>query len=422
MLTVVDIYKLSAQDSVLVTVVEKPPIPLTGIPNGWEVMRITANNQIDNRLSMALDSVGQLHILWHGPLSPSSPTYMDSNMYYGRFENGSWIANCLTSAYGWGPAAIAIDANDAIHTIYSPPTIEGPLSVRYGKGTTIGAFHTIIPEKSILLSVRSMKIITDAESNPHIVVLFAGFLPPSNINLGKIFEYGTIVNGSWQFETLWIDTKYAISATPSIVVDSKSQPHIVWYADDGIYYATRTLDMWKTQLITNITISSSPSLAIDSANFPHIAWEGDGRLYYMKKVVDAWETTQIPTQSEQNRAPSLSLDSKDQPHLAWSGMGVTNYEIFYATKELGAWKLTQLTDNSVPDHNPLLLLDNEDLPHIAWVLGENENQEIMYATLQDILTSDKPHFISLTIFSSIFALIAGFLLRKKKKLIRMNES
>lgn len=395
--------------------------PLANPINKWGIIRLTNNEEKDFQLSMALDSHGYPHILWHVPFSYLHPS---TNIKYGRFVNETWKIKTLSlspDARSWWLTDIAIDSNDYLHTVTSPGTIEGPLSVSYGRNfDRPRVFKQVIPEKAPTMSVRSIQIVVDTRNIPHIVALSVGsqFIGDQFV-FGRIIEYGTIVGASWQVETVWDG---ASGGSPALAVDSNNRPHIAWFTDDGLYYATYSIDDWQILLLNNITISSSPSLVVDSTNLPHIAWEGDGQIYYMYRTAEIWENILVPTSSEQNQVPSLCLDTSDQPHLVWAGMGQDSYEIFYAIKEQDAWKHTQLTNNSVPEHNPSLLLDHKDLPHIVWVMGVDDNQEIMYASRKNNSRGTEIKSIAFLLVPIVFALVVGSFLLRRFKYRRMNRS
>jgi hypothetical protein len=117
------------------------------------------------------------------------------------------------------------------------------------------------------------------------------------------------------------------------------------------------------------------SLALDSRQVPHISYYGDGQILYASRVDTTWTIELVDSVGDVGYYTSLALDANDAPHISY--FDLANADIRYATKAPGYW-VNEVVDSvgSVGQWGSLAL-DGNGNPGITYF--DNTNGDLKYA-------------------------------------------
>lgn len=111
----------------------------------------------------------------------------------------------------------------------------------------------------------------------------------------------------------------------------------LWCADaTATPFAVQTVDSLGDRGIHN-------SLALDSRHVPHVSYYGDGQILYASRVDTTWTSELVDSVGDVGYYTSLALDASDAPHISYFDLG--NADIRYATKAPGYW-VTEVVDSA----------------------------------------------------------------------------
>ena len=199
-------------------------------------------------------------------------------------------------------------------------------------------------------------IILDSKDNPHLC--YTDRLGPENHTL----KYATLTNSGWDIQK--VDN--GILSSPSIALDKIGNPHICYYdyAVLNLKYAILTVNGWNITILEQLK-GSMPSLAIDSNGNPSIVYASDYSLKYAKWSGVNWSISTIDFIGDA-RTSLLVLDSQNYPHVSYSSGFYLNWTLKYASIQQGKW-VTENVDYNVFDlPPPSLALDSNNNPCISY--------------------------------------------------------
>jgi hypothetical protein len=215
---------------------------------------------------------------------------------------------------------------------------------------------------------------------------------------------------------------------PSIALDSKNNPHIVWRESFEenfgweIFYVRWNGSDWvcadgsvfdsttgNANVSRNNTSSSEPVMVLDSSDSPHIVWYDwnygkESEILYVKWDSENWVCvngdTYDPATGNANvsknrgssQIPDMALDSFDNPHITWADWGYNdNAEILYIKWNGESWVCADgsgynpetgnanVSNNYESSRQPSLALDFRNNPHIVWdEYSSRDTTEIFY--------------------------------------------
>jgi len=298
--------------------------------------RLTSNSGTSAVPDMAVDSSGNLHVVWVD-LTPGN-----AEIYYKKSTDGgaSWTTSkrlTWTSGNSYAPA-VAAGPSGNLHVVWYDET-PGNNEIFYKKSTDGGASWTTAKRLTWTADTTAFPdVAVDPSGNPHVVWEDR---TPGNAELyyRKSADAGT--NWATSQRLTWTS---GWSQYPSIVLDPSGDPHVVWHdftpGNAEIYYKKSTDggDSWaKSQRLTwTADTSDVPVIAAGSSSHLHVVWydqtPGNWELYYIRST-DAgatWSTSQRLTWSSGiSESPSLAVDSSGKPHVVWDDDTPGNAEIFY---------------------------------------------------------------------------------------------
>jgi hypothetical protein len=210
-----------------------------------------------------------------------------------------------------------------------------------------------------------------------------------------IEEYGQIYYRNFQATSATWSREYALtsgdaySGYPSIAIDSRDVPHIVWYGFDGrayqIYYSRFDGFAWSSgrQLSQGFPDSVNPAIAIDRNNVIHVAWyKNDGRHYqiYVVNSTGDWQEQRVISSGDTDSYnPTIAIDQVGEVHVAWDKQVDTRTQLFYSRFANGRWSpQQQLTFGESSAENPSIAIDSNGRLVIAYNKRDGEVYTIRY--------------------------------------------
>lgn len=184
-------------------------------------------------------------------------------------------------------------------------------------------------------------------------------------------------DGSYQTEVVDPNPNRGLNAT--MVLDSSSHPHILYYAADllRLNYAHHDGVQWHIESLPTADLNALPHpwLAIDGSDNLHVAFNISGAIIYGFYDHNTWQFTAVDSPGSENVArSSLALDSSGRPHIAYGRGGK------YAYFDGLDWQITTFPGTYDEGESIALALDGSDHPHIAYQTQFNgyDGYEIYY--------------------------------------------
>ena len=371
----------------------------------WTATKVISTESTDTAQfpEIAIDSVGNLHVVWED-LTDYLSSGTDRDIFYKRWEvnTNTWTTTEVISegdVPSLGPD-IAVDSSDNIHFVWG----EFSSSIEYRKWVAAtqswSSIITISTESTANPSSPSIEI--DTSDNIHVV------WSDDTDYLGSGGEYDV-------FYKIWNETKQAWSTTqvvstestdpsytPQLTIDSFGNVHVTWYDSTDYLGAGLDLDIfykyldastkiWQpTELLSNESngISSNPDLAVDSLDNVHLVWDdeagfdgaqGGPEIFYSirDKESETWTIPEVISDAGETFSyfPSIDIDKEDNIHVAWEDDSVyhgaeNDYDIFLrmysSNKEI--WLDTEVisTDSTSTSRFASIAIGKYGSVNIAW--------------------------------------------------------
>jgi len=369
-----------------------------------------------------LDSNDYPHIVWH----EFSEGNKKPDITYAKWDGKNWVkanGDICTRSSGFDKISndkgsyysqISLDGSDTPHV-----TWHSNKEIYYAKwngsswGTPDGKPFSSQNNGNISRNGTwsyGPAIDVDSRGNPHIVwsddntiryIKWDGF--EWICDNGK--KYNSTTNNG-RISGIEKDTK---AAHPEIVIDSKDNPHIVWYrnfdSNDEVIYVRWDGGKWITadgdkydpvsndgNVSKNETLSRYPQLDVDNNNNPHIVWLNHNQkqkyeLNYLYWDGNSWVNfkgneyneinAEISSSTSGASSPRIAIDGNNVPHITWW----SGDEVYYTQLVDGMWVdhrgdkgFSKIKTDSTLIHDPVIALDTYNLPHLVWF----ESKEIGY--------------------------------------------
>jgi len=309
----------------------------------WTVARrLTVTSEDSRTPAIAIDSSGNLHLVW------ADHTPGNYEIYYKKGTDGgaTWTSSqrlSWASGSSYSPA-IAVDSYGRVHVVWADHRY-GNSEIYYKKSVDGGGTWT--PSQRLTLTSGSSRIPSIAvDSFDNLYFVFTDETPG---NAEIYYKKSTDGGATWTTAQRLTVTP-GESWAPDIAIDSSDNLHIVWRDDTPgnreIYYKKGTDGgtTWTTSQRLSVTPGDSqeePAIAIDSSGNLHVVWydstPGNFEIYY-KKSADGgttWTADQRLTEnSGESRDPTIAIDSSNNIYIVWSDhpfapMGPWTFDLFY---------------------------------------------------------------------------------------------
>ena len=301
------------------------------VGNRWVTRRLTYNPGYSVDPVVALDSNHSIHILYE------DNTPGNFEIFYKMSTNGgaTWATERLTFSSGESISpAIAVDSNDYIHMIWCDNT-SGDSEIYYVKSK--GGESTWKPKRLTWTSDESIHPAIAIDANDHIHVVWSDLISE---DLEIFYKKSTDGGSGWKTKRLTFNSGH--SAHPAIAIDSSNHIHVVWedrsQGNYEIYFRSSTDggSSWALKRLTyNPGFSNHPDIVVDNNDHIHVVWcddtPGNFEIHY-KQSVDGgllWKTKRLTYMSGDSLLPAIAIDPLDRIYVAWGDQWPGDYEIYY---------------------------------------------------------------------------------------------
>ena len=174
-----------------------------------------------------------------------------------------------------------------------------------------------------------------------------------------------------------------INTSPSLAVDSRGFPWIVWInnfqgSHRVLIFRLETRQSWQVNSIIGSPVAT-PQISIDSALSVWVFWgsahRGPGEILCRRLSEQLWsETFALNTNFRfPHLDPNVSLDASGHPWVVWTAYDGEDYEIFHSQWTGARWTPESLlTDNrSLSDLSPSLCFLPGNTAFLAWSQASN---------------------------------------------------
>ncbi len=228
--------------------------------------------------SIAIDGDDNLHVVWRGTDTGYSNTQIKYSNYTGASWS-SWINMQPISGYVQNYPSIALDSSGNIHVVWEGTDAgNANTQIKYSNKTVSGWSSWTNIQLISSHTQSKPTIVLDSSDNLH--VLWHGTDLTHTVN--SQIKYSNKTAPGWSF---WVNIQeisdYAQS-TITATVDDSDNIHAAWSGKDSgsvlktqIKYSNRTSfgwSFWVNIYPDSSTAQSLPSFALDSNNVPHIFW------------------------------------------------------------------------------------------------------------------------------------------------------
>lgn len=290
--------------------------------------------------ALAVDPFGALHVVWQDDTPGNGDIYYKTSPDNGaNWSAGGRIA--WTTGISQAPA-IAVDSWGNLHVLwydYTPGNYE-----IYSMTSTNGGASWSKNQRVTWTSGWSghPAIAVDTAANLHLV--WADETPGSS----EIYYKNSLDGGGSWSAGQRLTWNAGISQAPVIAVDSSGVLHVAWWdntpGNAEIYYKKSTTGgvYWtsNSRLTWSPADSQGPAIAIDSSGNLHLVWwdsaPGNAEIYYKQSTDEgvSWTTnTRLTWTSGNSYGPAIAVDYLGNLHVVWSDDTPGNYELFYRRRD-----------------------------------------------------------------------------------------
>ena len=351
------------------------------------IQTITSYNQSGS--SIAIDSLNNLHVVWHGSDSSNTTAYQ---IKYSKFNGttwSSWINIQPISGYNQYSPSIAIDSLNNIHVVwYGIDSSNTYQQIKYSKfnGTTWSSWINIQLISSYHQYVPSITI--DSLDNLHVV--WHGYdISNTSYNQIKYSKFNGTTWSSWiNYTTGTANHQY----NPSTCKNYKNftEPIIIWQAQQtlsikfrGKYTVTKTTNIYSSvaNVSGNPSLNNGDKIVMDTNGNIYAVYFYDTQVYCKKSSDDGttWADLGFPIISGYNQyRPSIAIDSLNNLHVIWYGTDVSNplyYQIKYSKFNGTTWSswINIQSISSYNQYSPSIAIDSLDNLHVVWFGNDSSN-------------------------------------------------
>jgi BNR repeat-like domain len=351
--------------------------------------RLTWNSGYSYFPTIAVDSSGNLHVVWQDD-TPGNPEIFCRKSTDG---GATWMASSrLTWNSGDSRKPVIVAASSAKLAVVWGDNTPGNPEI-FAKISTDGG--------AIWAAVKRLTWNSGFSEDPSMAADLLGNLhlvwKDSRAGNDEIYYLKSTDGGSSWAAAKRLTWTPGYSWNPAIAVDSLGHLHEVWQDDTPgnfeVYYERSTDGgaNWTAgkRLTWTSGESGRPSIAVDSSNHLHLVWRdhssGNWEIYY-KKSTDGganWSVGKRLTSTAGDSAdPDIAVDSTGTLHLVWSCMtsGEGAYLNYRKSPDGGAtWEAAQrITWSSGLPSLPVIVVDSSDNLHLVWYVTTPDNAEIYY--------------------------------------------
>jgi hypothetical protein len=348
--------------------------------------QITSNPGESLEPAIAIDSIGNLHVVWGDDTPGNSEIFhkmsTDGGTTWTPAQRLTWNSGDSTSP------VIAIDSSNNIFVVWQDFT-PGNWEIYFKRSFDGGATWSAAIRLTWNSGESSRPAIAIDTAN-HIHVVFQDSSPG---NFEIFYRKSTNGGLSWS-PNKRLTWNAGGSYAPKVATDSSNNIIVVWHDFSGtpgaaeIHFKKSTDGgtSWAGKRLTwNPGASGAPDIAIDPANVIHIFWmdstPGNAEIFHKQSSNGGltWITKKVTWSAGTSWHPDISIDGIGSLHLVWKDDTSGNLEIYYKNSTDGGatWATERLTWNTGSSDNPDVAVYNFQA-HFVWDDDTHANKEIFY--------------------------------------------
>ena len=279
-------------------------------------------------------------------------------IYYAHHDGVAWRVEYLHDAGSVDRyLSLALDAAGRPHIAYHG--YWGGLGYAYYDGATwrIEQVEGGTGDMGVYASIA-----LDAADRPHIA--YGGCAASCGM------RYAVRETGGWRTQA--VDTGTWAALQTSMALDVQGRPHISYFLDAPLKYATWDGVRWLTEAVDGLSAWSFSALRLDSRGQPHVAYVPyDGAVRHAYRTIAGWQIETIDQTYGISGIAGLALDAADNPHVVYGSW--TSNILTYARRTAGApWQHEAVATSTEFG----LALDPAGRPAVAY----RTNDGLVYAT------------------------------------------
>ncbi len=398
----------------------------------WSLTEVVSTESTNESFipSLAVDSLGNIHIAWYDWTSYSG-SGTDHDIFYKKYDDStsSWTTTEVVSTESTGVSnlpSLAVDHLGNVHIAWNDNTSYVGAGVdndifykRWDTSSSSWSTTEVVSTESFHSSMWPT-VAVDYLGNVHVAWDDLSDIAGSGVDKDIFYKFWNSSSSTWSITEVISTESSGHSEYPFLVTDTLGNVHVAWvdhsdYAlsgsDADIFYKywNATTSTWNFTLVVSEESTGDgykrPSLAVDKSMNVHIAWvdetdylgAGDDKdIFYKYKdsYTTHWSTAEVVStvSTEFSNTPSLAIDSIDNIHIAWydatnyAGSG-TDWDIFYQRLDSSSstWTTTEVVSTECINgsYYASLAIDILDNVHISWYgvtdyAGAGTDRDILY--------------------------------------------
>ncbi len=311
---------------------------------------------------IVVDSNGYVHICYISKGDVSTGYY---HLKYATNASGTWTYRTVDSANNVGDdCQIAVDSSGQVHIVYHSSTL-GTLKYVKGSGTTWGAPETIAPSYSSSGWSYSISIHLDSMDRPCVAYIDTSGYLHYTVKTGASWTTGTVIASN---VVNVVSMDFDPSGYAHICYYNNTKSRLQYITNQGGSWSTPfTPDDYS------VTGDHGVGLKVDSSGVVHIIYRrqsgSETQIFYSKRSAGGvWDA--IPTLIDSrgptyNENPDLEIDGSGIVHVVYGWVAQ------YATNQDGHWTWKSL--ESATSYYVRLALDQSGNPHIIFPYPDGFN-------------------------------------------------
>jgi len=339
----------------------------------WMRTEVVSTESTDDshQPSIAVDSNGNIHIAWLD-VTDYDGAGTDTDIFYKCWKatSSTWTTTEIVSTESTADSrysSIAVDSVGNVHIVWEEPTgyVESgekrDIFYRcWNVSSNIWTTTEVVTTESTNTSYEP-SIALDSIGNAHVVWGDSTNYSGSGGEGDIFYKLRNTTSNTWTTTEVVSTESTAGSGEPSIAVDNNGNVHVVWYdhtnyggsgTDTDIFckHWNVTSSTWTTTEVvsTESTAGSvEPSIAVDNKGNVHVVWYdltdymGSGRegdIFYKRwnATSSTWTMTEVVSTDSwyYSDHPSIAVDTNKNVHVVWSdymnyGESEWDADIFY---------------------------------------------------------------------------------------------
>ncbi|HZI89740.1 MAG TPA: hypothetical protein VFD83_04735 [Candidatus Polarisedimenticolia bacterium] len=159
-----------------------------------------------------------------------------------------------------------------------------------------------------------------------------------------------------QFKVQAVDSVGFRGVHSSLALDSRGMPHISYFGDNQILYASKRDSTWTWETVAN-DVGAYAGLALDANDAPHICYfdSTNADVRYATRAPGFWVDELVDSAGSVGQYISVALDSQGRPAAAYADY--SNEDLKYAQRVNGVWSVERADTTGIVGYYTSLAFD-----------------------------------------------------------------